>query len=119
MSLYYAILSSSSYTINPVSTNNAGNYTVVASNTSGSVTSVVAALAVFTSQATLSGAAVTNNSFKMTIGQVSGLNYIIQANTNLNTTNWVALTTNTAPFTFTDPAFTNNAQRFYRAVVKP
>ncbi len=110
---------SSSYTINPVGTNNAGNYVVVASNTSGSSTSIVAVLTVLTSQATFSGENVTNNTFKLTIGQVSGLNYIVQANTNLNTTNWVALSTNTAPFTFTDTAFTNNAQRFYRALFKP
>ena len=110
---------SSSYTINPVSTNNTGNYTVVASNTSGSVTSLVAVLTVLTSQATLSGSAVTNNTFKFTIGQVSGLNYIVQANTNLSTTNWVSIVTNTAPFTITDTAFTNNPQRFYRAIYKP
>ncbi len=109
----------SSYTINPVNTNNAGNYTVVASNTSGSVTSVVAVLTVATSQATLSGSTVTNNTFKFTIGQVSGLNYIVQANTNLSTTNWVSIVTNTAPFTITDTAFTNNPQRFYRAIYKP
>jgi hypothetical protein len=109
----------SSYTINPISTNNAGNYTVVASNTSGSVTSSVAVLTVLTSQATLSGSMATNNTFKFTIGQVSGLNYIVQANTNLSTTNWVAIATNTAPFTVTDTAFTNNPQRFYRTLYKP
>src|SRR5260221_14248570 len=37
------------------------------------------------SQATLSGPTVTNNTFKFTISQVSGLNYIVQANTNLST----------------------------------
>lgn len=110
---------SSSYAINPVSTNDAGNYTVVASNTSGSVTSSVAVLTVLTSQATLSGFALTNNTFQFTIGQVSGLNYIVQANTNLGTTNWIAIATNTAPFTITDTAFTNNPQRFYRALYKP
>lgn len=110
---------SSSYAITGVQTNHAANYTVVASNTSGSVTSAVAVLTVLTSQATLSAPLVTNNTFQMTVSQVSGLNYIVQANTNLSTTNWIAIATNTAPFTITDTTFTNNAQRFYRAVYKP
>ncbi len=110
---------SSSYTITGITTNNAGNYTVVATNTSGSVTSAVAVLTVLTSQGTLSGPLVTNNTFQFTVSQVSGLNYIIQANTNLSTTNWSSISTNTAPFTITDTAFTNNSQRFYRAIYKP
>jgi hypothetical protein len=76
-------------------------------------------LKVLTSQATFSGPLVTNNTFQMAVSQVSGLAYTIQGNTNLSTTNWVALTTNTAPFTFADTAFTNNPQRFYRAVYRP
>jgi hypothetical protein len=55
----------------------------------------------------------------MSVSQVSGLSYIIQGNTNLSTTNWMTLATNTAPFTFTDTAFTNNPQRFYRAIYRP
>lgn len=108
-----------SYTLTGVSTNNAGNYTVVANNSAGSVTSAVAVLTVSVSQATLSGSYVTNDTFKFTISQVSGLNYIVQANTNLGTTNWVALSTNTAPFTLTDTSFTNYPMRFYRALYKP
>jgi hypothetical protein len=108
-----------SYTINNVQTNATGNYDAVASNSSGSVTSLVAQLTVLVSQATLSSPIVTNNTFKMTISQVNGLSYIVQANTNLASTNWVVLTTNTAPFTITDTAFTNNSQRFYRALYKP
>ena len=46
----------SAYTITAVQANDAGNYTVVAGNTSGSVTSVVATLMVLTTQATLSNA---------------------------------------------------------------
>lgn len=56
---------------------------------------------------------------RLTVSQVSGLDYIVQANTNLSTTNWVSISTNTAPFTVTDTAFTNNSQRFYRAIYKP
>ena len=108
-----------SFTTNSVPTTAAGNYDAVASNSSGSVTSLVAQLTVLVSQATLGSSTVTNGTFQFTISQVSGLNYIVQANTNLATTNWVPLSTNTAPFTATDTAFTNNQQRFYRALYKP
>lgn len=110
---------SASYTINPVSTNNAGNYTVVASNSSGSVTSQVAVLTVLTSQATFASPIYTNNQFTVSVSQVTNLAYIIQANTNLSTTNWIPLATNTAPFTFTDTGASNYPMRFYRALYKP
>ncbi len=109
----------SSYTRAGAQTTNAGNYTVVATNSFGSATSLVAVLTVLTSEGTLAASLVTNNTFKFTMSQVIGLNYIVQANTNLNTSNWVSLVTNTAPFTITDTAFTNNPQRFYRAIYKP
>jgi hypothetical protein len=110
---------SSNYTITGVQTNNGGDYAVVASNSAGSVTSAVAVLTVAVDQATLSGFLVTNSTFQFTVSEVSGLNYIVEANTNLTTTNWVAIVTNTAPFTISDTAFTNNQQRFYRALYKP
>ncbi len=109
----------SSYSITGFQTNHAGSYTAVASNSSGSVTSAVAVLTVLVSEATLNAPVVTNNTFQLTVSQVSGLNYIIQGNTNLSTTNWVSIATNTAPFTLTDTAFTNNPERFYRAIYKP
>ena len=61
----------------------------------------------------------TNNTFQLTVAEVSGLQYIVQVNTNLSTTNWVSIATNTAPFTICDTAFTNNPQRFYRAIYLP
>jgi hypothetical protein len=108
-----------SYTINGIQPSATGNYAAVASNSSGSVTSLVAQLTVLVSQATLSSPVVTNNTFQMTVSQVNGLSYIVQVNTNLGSAYWVALTTNTAPFTITDTAFTNSTPRFYRAVYKP
>ena len=110
---------SSSYTITAIGTNNAGNYTVAATNTSGSVTSAVAVLTVLTSEATLSSPIYTNNQFKLTVSQATNLTYIVQANTNLSTTNWISLTTNVAPFAFTDTQASNYSQRFYRALYKP
>lgn len=110
---------SSSYTITGAQTTNAGNYAVVATNSSGSVTSAVAVLTVLTSQATLSSATYSNSYFRLTVGQVSNLTYVIQGNTNLSTTNWIALATNVAPFTFTDSSASNYPSRFYRALYKP
>jgi len=81
--------------------------------------SATAVLTVLTSQATLSAPIVTNNTFQLTVAEVSGLQYIVQVNTNLSTTNWVSIATNTAPFTISDTAFTNNPQRFYRAIYLP
>ncbi len=106
---------SSSYTKNNVQTNDAGNYTVVASNSLGSVTSAVAVLAVYNSAAaTLSSAVYTNSQFRLSLSGVTNYSYTVQASTNL--TNWVSLQTNNAPFTFTDSAVTNYPYRFYRAL---
>jgi hypothetical protein len=69
-------------------------------------------------QATLSDSTLTNNSFQFTISQVANLNYMVQASTELTSSTWVSLATNTAPFTFTDTV-TNGPQRFYRAVYIP
>ena len=109
-----------SYTKTNVQTNDSGGYTVVASNTSGSVTSAVAQLTVLTTAATLAGPTwTTNNAFQLTVARETNFNYIIQVNTNLNFSNWVSVVTNTAPFNYTDNAASNSPQRFYRAIYKP
>jgi uncharacterized repeat protein (TIGR01451 family) len=46
-----------------------------------------------------------------------GVTVVIQANSNLISTNWVNIYTSTPPFNFVDPAASNYVQRFYRAVV--
>ena len=48
-----------------------------------------------------------------------GMNYVIQASTNLNLTNWVPLITNAAPFTFVDSNAALFPRRFYRAMALP
>ncbi len=110
---------SSSYTITGVQTNNAGNYAVVATNSSGSVSSAVAVLTVLTSQATLSSATYSNSQFRLTVGQVLNSRTDHPSKHELNTTNWIALVTNVAPFTFTDSSASNYPSRFYRALYKP
>jgi hypothetical protein len=44
---------------------------------------------------------------------------VIQANTNLVSTNWVNIYTSTPPIDFTDPAASNYVNRFYRALLLP
>ena len=106
---------SSSYTKNNAQLSDAGNYTVVASNSAGSTTSATAVLTVYNSAAaTLSSFAYTNSQFQFSLTGVPTYSYIIQASTNL--TNWTSIQTNTSPFTFTDTLATNYPYRFYRAI---
>jgi hypothetical protein len=57
-----------------------------------------------------------NGSFGCDVTGVAGLNYVVQAATNLAAPIWEPITTNTAPFQFSDPASATLPARFYRAV---
>jgi len=106
---------SSGYTKYNVQLSDAGNYTVVASNSAGSTTSATAVLSVYDSAAaTLSSFAYDNDQFQFSITGVPGFSYVIQATTDF--TSWTSIQTNTSPFTFTDTAVTNYPYRFYRAI---
>ena len=59
----------------------------------------------------------TNGQFQFTLNGGFGLSYLVQASADL--TNWSAITTNTAPFDYTDVAAGNAAVRFYRGVYSP
>jgi hypothetical protein len=67
---------------------------------------------------TISNPVATNNTFQFTLSQASGLSYMIQANTNLDSINWISVATNTAAFTFSDISFTNDSQRYYRVLYR-
>jgi len=60
-----------------------------------------------------------NNQFRFTVNGWTGTNYVVQATTNLTTTNWISLTTNAAPFLFTQTNASLFSQRFYRAKIWP
>src|SRR5439155_3343153 len=95
-----------SYTKNNVQLSDAGDYTVVASNSAGSTTSATALLTVYNSAAaTLSSFAYANNQFQFSVTGVPTFSYIIQASTDLMS--WTSIQTNTSPFTFTDTVATN------------
>lgn len=97
---------------------NAGNYTVTVSNTKGSVTSTPAALIVSTTPAALlASAGRTNNQFAFDVVGVSGAKYIVQCSTDM--VNWTPVSTNTAPFSFTDASTEAVPGKFFRTVYKP
>ncbi len=52
--------------------------------------------------------------FQSSVTGIAGAGYIIQANTNLNTTNWINILTNTGSFNFIDQDSTNYPMRYYR-----
>jgi uncharacterized repeat protein (TIGR01451 family) len=62
-----------------------------------------------------------NQTFQITVpGQTnSGLTVIIQASTNLVSSNWVNIYTGTPPINFIDPNASNYVRRFYRAQLLP
>ena len=66
------------------------------------------------SAATLASASYTNGQFGFSVTGTGGASYIVQATTNLVSPVWISLSTNTAPFTFTDPGTGSFSQRFYR-----
>src|SRR6185369_2829717 len=68
------------------------------------------------SAATMGTFVFANGQFQFAISGTSGATYIVQATTNLSGGNWTSISTNTAPFTFTDTGIGSLSQRFYRVV---
>ena len=95
------------------------NYTVVATNLGGSVTSPVASLFIWpdSSARLLSAQLTTNGQFIFTVAGLTNRPYRIESSTNLNSpTNWVSVFTNFVTYAYTNSIITNDAQRFYRAI---
>jgi hypothetical protein len=111
----------SALTLTNVETTQVGGYTVLVTNSAGSVTSVVASLTVSLPTVTLSlnpTLALGSTGFTIQLSVPVGLTYVIQASGDFQT--WTPIATNvatTASSTFTDAEATNNPSRFYRAVV--
>lgn len=106
-----------------VQTTDAGVYSVVVTNSTGSATSTNAVLNVSTgapAQPQISAFAFANGIFSLTVNGDAKQNYTIQASTNL--TDWTDLfTTNPAamPFIWNDTATGNFSRRFYRIQIGP
>jgi hypothetical protein len=117
-----ASATNSALTLNNVTTNQAGIYSVTASaaTQTGDLSSTcqAATLTVYASAASkLAPAPSVSGQYALTVAGTPGLKYVVQASTNL--VNWVPLLTNTAPFTFVDANAGSFRQRFYRSVYAP
>jgi len=106
-------------TLDNVTLDQAGNYSVIVTNLAGSITSSNAVLSVYaTAAATLGAYSFSSDTgFQFQVVGVPGYNYDVQASTNLM--DWVPLITNTAPFIFTDTDTGDFPQQFYRAIYAP
>jgi GH25 family lysozyme M1 (1,4-beta-N-acetylmuramidase) len=105
-----------SYTVVGAQTNNAGNYSVLVTNTVASVTSSNAVLTVSAQAPQFVSVTVTNGVVQMVLSGQTGAVYAIDGSSNL--LDWVQLTTftnTTGSYQFTDPSSTNNPLGFYRA----
>ncbi len=112
----------SSYTVGGAQTNNAGNYSVVVTNTAGTVTSSNALLTVTPPQPPqfLSVTVLSNGLVQMVLSGQTGSSYAIDGSSNL--ANWNPLTNfliTNGTYQFTDTSATNNPAGFYRARLLP
>jgi hypothetical protein len=95
-----------------------GSYDIVASNSVGMATSTVAKLYLNTPLRFTNVTLTSTGSFYAALLGKATTNYIIQANTNLATTNWVSILTNNSPYgiiSFVDTNYQSYSNRFFRA----
>ncbi len=108
-----ANVSSNSFTLSNVTTNQTGYYSILASNSLGTAISRTAHLQVYSTQAaTLSDWSYAPTQWRQVVSAITGSVYVVQASTDL--VNWLDLETNTVTFTNFDKTITNFAYRFYR-----
>jgi hypothetical protein len=109
---------STNYTISSMTTNDAGSYVLVASNTNGTATSESTYVKYFgQGSQPLEEPYWTNSALNLPFYHVSGYKYTVWGSTNF--TNWVNLGTNTVPFTFTDSNTNGLPYRFYHSQFLP
>jgi hypothetical protein len=102
-----------------VSTNSAGNYSLVVTNAYGSITSSVARLTVILPPTIASIAANLKGSITLQLGGSPGATYILETKSDLGSPDaWLPVATNVFDLTglwqFTDPQTTNFPQKYYR-----
>jgi hypothetical protein len=114
-----ATLTNSSLSLTNVHLTNTGNYSVVVTNLFNAVTSSAASLVVYTNATPVLSVpgSPANGQFQFSITGVAGLNYAVQASTNL--ADWIPLATNVSPFFFTETNAGGYPQRFYRSIYLP
>jgi hypothetical protein len=95
---------------------NGGNYTVVVTNSFGSVTSSPALLKVTTAPLAVTSPTIVSNKFNLLFSSQTGFTYVVEYKTNLNSPSWTPLLTTNGtgnPVLIQDPT-TNSSSRFYR-----
>jgi hypothetical protein len=100
---------------------NQGNYDVVVTNMSGAATSAVAMLYLNSPLRFGSTTFSPTGGFAAFLLGMASSNYVFQASTNLATTNWIPILTNSSPYgimSFVDTNLQSYTNRFFRAVVK-
>ena len=106
---------SSSITRANAQTSHATNYTVVVTNSYGSVTSSIAGLFVHSDSAARLGPFAHNaTKFWFQTWGLTNRPYRIETSTNL--VNWTSLFTNYVSYWYTNANYTNDRYRFYRAI---
>jgi pectate lyase len=110
-------------TLADVQATNVGAYSVVITNSAGTIASASASLAVSSTTPAMpqvSAPGYTNGVFSLTVNGDSGHDYIIQTSTNL--VDWTSIYTNpmpVLPFTWSDSNASNFGQQYYRIQVGP
>jgi hypothetical protein len=97
--------SGKTYYFSATTYDSAGNESSFASETSYTVTSI---------PSTLGNVTQTGGQFSFLVSGNAGSNYVVQASSDLMT--WSSITTNVAPFTFTDTNTAAFCKRFYRTL---
>jgi len=103
-------------TLTSITPSDSASYQLIISSSSGSVTSLLATLTVVAPPQIVSAALLPGMIFKASLLGTPGLNYRIDASTNL--IDWMTITNvieRTDGPTFTDPSAASHQQRFYRA----
>jgi hypothetical protein len=108
---------SSTLTLSNVKTNQSGVYTVTVTDRNGSTNSAAQLKVYASAAAKLAPAAHAAGQYSLTVDEVPGCRYVVQASTDF--VNWVPVLTNTAPFTYVDTNAGQFGQRFYRSVYAP
>jgi Concanavalin A-like lectin/glucanases superfamily len=83
----------------------------------GTILSDIATLSVTLAAAQFQNAHFGGGNFQATLTGPTGQNYLVQRSSSLSNPTWVNVTTNSLPFTFSEPLNSSNA--FYRAVSQP
>lgn len=97
----------------------AADYRVIVSNASGTAISTSGTLTIVCPPTQLILIAYTNDFATLTMTGADGFKYAIQGSSALDSSAWVNLITNTAPYIFTDTERTGEPRRLYRGLFVP